>query len=648
MPINPSIPLSVQPMAPMRTPLEQASRVATLRQAQQREALGRQELVQGQLKTDAMVREAQDEAAVRAAFQQYGNDADKILEALYRTAPDAATKFQTFLVTQRTNQVKLLTEQFKLHQTRLETASQLVQGMTPENAATVKQAVAGALGPELAANLPDAPDPNDPTALEAFNQKREAALAWGMKASDYTSRMHYAAQDAMDALTKKGDAAQKWQSATASALSVASSDQEWQQTLGMLKQLGAPASVLGMFPAVWSPENAEKAGAMGLTPQQRATLSQTEVQRKETERHNRELERTSAIRANAAVKAAAGKTILPSSLEPSVISAERPDPVAGNIVDPKIGLTPNAIYQNGIRWALTGQLPALGLSGQGQVVVARMAIQNKGAAIASAVGTDVGTLQAEYKANSAALSKIVPYYQMTEAFAETARKNLALAAGQSARVARTGSPIVNRYVQWATGHTLTGNPELSRFETYIYTASREYAKVTSGAAMSAQGLSDSATRQAQELINAAQTPEAFQATIEAMNQDMANVESSYMERIKAVSGVVGSFLDATRGPAAVTAGTAGRTTPTAPAPPSGGATVRMRAPTGEERDVPADQVDHYKQRGATLIGQTAPTAAPARAKTVTEAQLQALARKLGTSVEDQRRRATAEGFTVVR
>jgi hypothetical protein len=91
-----------------------------------------------------------------------------------------------------------------------------------------------------------------------------------------------------------------------------------------------------------------------------------------------------------------------------------------------------------------------------------------------------------------------------------------LALNQSDKVIRTGIPIVNRYTQWAFGQALTGRKELTRFETYIYTAAREYAKVTSGGAMSAQGLTDSASREAEKLLNAAQTPQAFKAAIEAM------------------------------------------------------------------------------------------------------------------------------------
>jgi hypothetical protein len=38
------------------------------------------------------------------------------------------------------------------------------------------------------------------------------------------------------------------------------------------------------------------------------------------------------------------------------------------------------------------------------------------------------------------------------------------------------------------------------------------------------------------------------------------------------------------------------------APTTSGATVRMRGPDGSEQDVPAAYVQHYKDLGATVIG----------------------------------------------
>jgi hypothetical protein len=189
-------------------------------------------------------------------------------------------------------------------------------------------------------------------------------------------------------------------------------------------------------------------------------------------------------------------------------------------------------------------MPSMGLGNAGTVKNARSSIQNKAAAMADAAGVDLPTLRAEYRANATTLNKLVPTYRATAGFAGTAKDNLQLALDQSAKVPRTGSPLANRYIQWANGQTLTGNPELTRFEVYIYTAAREYAKVTSGGAQSVAALTDSAAKQASALLNAAQTPKAFEAAAGAMQNDMENVTKNQAKQINAVSSTVGQFLGA--------------------------------------------------------------------------------------------------------
>lgn len=212
-------------------------------------------------------------------------------------------------------------------------------------------------------------------------------------------------------------------------------------------------------------------------------------------------------------------------------------------VNPATGFTNSQLLQLGGQYALTKSIPYFGMSGSSQKVQnIRTTIAGIGADMATAAGSDLTTLQAEYKANSASISNIAQLRNATIASTATATDNLNLALNQSASVPRTGSPIVNRYGQWILGQELTGDPNLAKFETYIYTASREYAKVTSGASASKQGLTDSATRAADELINAAQTPEQFAAVVQAMQQDMQNVKYGYDASLNQISSPLAQFF----------------------------------------------------------------------------------------------------------
>jgi hypothetical protein len=224
-----------------------------------------------------------------------------------------------------------------------------------------------------------------------------------------------------------------------------------------------------------------------------------------------------------------------------------PKGATANVPKPEFGgATAQAIHQNALVYALEGKLPSMGMGQNPAVQAKRDAIMNRGAALADAADTTLPMLQSEYRANQSTLTRLVPQYTAAANAANTTRDNLALASQQSANLPRTQAPLVNRYLQWAQGN-LTGNPELIKFETYIYTAAREYAKVTSGASSSVAGLSDSAQKEASKLLNAAQNPEQFQAAIQAMTQDMENVLKNQTVALSKTAPNVAKFLAVANG-----------------------------------------------------------------------------------------------------
>lgn len=244
---------------------------------------------------------------------------------------------------------------------------------------------------------------------------------------------------------------------------------------------------------------------------------------------------------------------------PTGDSANKPDPKSG-------GLTPNAVYQGALDFALTGRPPSVGLGSSGSAQAKRNAIANTASALASAVGVDLPTLQAEYRANAGTLNKLLPQATATANASRTATDNLDLAEKQSGEVARSGSKLANRYLQWTQGE-LTPAKGLTQFETYVYTAAREYAKVTSGGSASSQGLTDSAAKEAEKLLSTAQSPEAFSAAVDAMKADMGNVVSEQAQGLSKISDTIGGFFAAVNGvqPGA-TPKPAGNTIPVSSAP----------------------------------------------------------------------------------
>jgi O6-methylguanine-DNA--protein-cysteine methyltransferase len=228
------------------------------------------------------------------------------------------------------------------------------------------------------------------------------------------------------------------------------------------------------------------------------------------------------------------------------VDASRPTGPAANLPDKLTGQTPNAIYQGALAFALQGVMPPQGRGTDPRSKATRDAMQNKAAALADAAGVDLPTVRAEYRANAGTLAKLLPQVTATASAANTATDNLDLALQQSDVVGRPDARLANRYLQWAQGN-LTDATGLSKFETYVYTAAREYAKVTSGGAASAAGLSDTAAREASHLLSTTMSPSAFAASVEAMKNDMANVQKRQTESLAGVSHTIANFLATAHG-----------------------------------------------------------------------------------------------------
>lgn len=134
---------------------------------------------------------------------------------------------------------------------------------------------------------------------------------------------------------------------------------------------------------------------------------------------------------------------------------------------------------------------------------------------------DIASGRAEYKANSTALGQVSKMRNSVESYEHTVQKNMDLLQGLVAKGAKTGAPIINRWIQ-AGRAAITGDPDVTAYNTAIQTVVNEYAKVMAGGTGSSAASSDSARAEAAHLLNNAQTPQQVQAAINTMRQEMAN------------------------------------------------------------------------------------------------------------------------------
>lgn len=228
----------------------------------------------------------------------------------------------------------------------------------------------------------------------------------------------------------------------------------------------------------------------------------------------------------------------------SVVSMGMPDSSITNpdTIQPNLGgLSLNGLDIAANNYITTKTMPSLGLGATGNVIVARLAVINRAGDLAKGNATMTQSL---YAANAAEQKNIGIKLAATTASQQTANDNLNLALQASNALPRGGASLTNNYVQWAQGN-LTTNTGLTQLEVYVYTAAREYAKVTSGAAASTQGLTDTATAAAGTLLSAAQSPANFQAAVTAMQNDMANVVTEQTTEQTNITTAIGNLTSPT-------------------------------------------------------------------------------------------------------
>lgn len=144
---------------------------------------------------------------------------------------------------------------------------------------------------------------------------------------------------------------------------------------------------------------------------------------------------------------------------------------------------------------------------------------------------DIASGKAEYKANASALGQVSKMRNQVESYEQTVQKNMDLLTGLVAKGAKTGAPIINRWIQ-AGRNAISGDPDVTAYNTAIQTVVNEYAKVMAGGTGSSAASSDSARAEAGKLLSNAQTPQQVQSAIQIMRKEMGN----RIESLKAQEG----------------------------------------------------------------------------------------------------------------
>lgn len=124
------------------------------------------------------------------------------------------------------------------------------------------------------------------------------------------------------------------------------------------------------------------------------------------------------------------------------------------------------------------------------------------------------------KANTSALTAVTKQQGMVGAFEKTASANIDLAETELAKLELSGSPMINKAIN-AYRQGVSGDPQTAKFVNALTAARTEYAKVLSGAT-GAQGVTDSARGEANDLFSKNMNPDALRAAFATARTEMKN------------------------------------------------------------------------------------------------------------------------------
>lgn len=193
------------------------------------------------------------------------------------------------------------------------------------------------------------------------------------------------------------------------------------------------------------------------------------------------------------------------------------------------GLTPDGIEMAAQRYAVDGTLPPLGM---GKAAAAlRTEIINRAAQVGKErgmSGEEMRQFQIGTSANKQALGQLMKQKVMVGAFEKNFVKNAGLALELSGKFDRTGTPLVNKWLN-AGKRSLAGDPALAKYDQAIKTTVNEYTKIISGS-MGNTATTEGEIKKIESLLNSAQTPEQVESVIKFMLLETQNRRKGFDEQ----------------------------------------------------------------------------------------------------------------------
>lgn len=208
-----------------------------------------------------------------------------------------------------------------------------------------------------------------------------------------------------------------------------------------------------------------------------------------------------------------------------------------------IDFTPKSLEMYATSVADGAPMPALGMGKAS--TEARIKIGNRAAEIMEERGDVGGSLairQANFNANRGALAKITTQEAQIAPFSKTANDSLQRAAELSAKIDRSGTPVLNRWLL-AGRKSVQGDADVAAFDYHLRLGINEVAKITSSATGGGGVVSDTARREIEDTLSRSMTHQQIMSVIEGarfeMDSRLRHIADQKTELQRAIGGPKG-------------------------------------------------------------------------------------------------------------
>lgn len=186
-----------------------------------------------------------------------------------------------------------------------------------------------------------------------------------------------------------------------------------------------------------------------------------------------------------------------------------------------IAMSDEDLYLPTVQYAVTGQMPALGMGKS--ATDTRLRIFKLARKLFP--GVNIAENAATFGANKGSLSAMQKMYDAATAFESTALKNSEILRGTLAKIGESGSPIVNKVLR-STAKNIAGDPALTSFNAALAVVQPEFARILSSPTMAGQ-LTDNARHEMQTVISPNSTVQQIMAALDVLKQDAENRRTAY-------------------------------------------------------------------------------------------------------------------------